>query len=192
VIAGLCALIGWRLQAWATADPKPPVPVVNQPPDPAPVPPSPTAGRSDLSPGTSTLARVAQPEAPPTPATEPATPTMAPDDELLIADSEGEAIDDESPGSGGADQLSAADFRKVLLRTNRSQKVRSCYERHGPGDVQLVALVGRGGKVLKLRMDDGTPLADCLRKVVLRLEFPRAARQAQHNYVFHAPTDGEG
>ncbi|MCY1054085.1 protein kinase [Nannocystis sp. SCPEA4] len=185
VIAGLCALIAWRLQAWATADPRPPAPVVNQPPTPEPTPaPGPTAGRPDLSPETSTLARVAPAETTPTPA-----PAAAPEEELLIADSEG--IDDAPPTSGGLDQLSAGDFRKTLLRTNRSQKVRSCYDRHGPGDVQLVALVGRSGKVLKLRMDDG-PLADCLRKVVLRIEFPRAAKQAQHNYVFHPPGDAEG
>ncbi|WP_263429772.1 protein kinase domain-containing protein [Nannocystis pusilla] len=184
VIAGLCALIAWRLQAWATADPRPPAPVVNQPPTPEPTPaPAPTAGRPDLSPETSTLARVAQAETPPAPA-----PAAAPEEELLIAD---EGSDDAPPLSGGLEQLSAGDFRKTLLRTNRSQKVRSCYDRHGPGDVQLVALVGRSGKVLKLRMDDG-PLADCLRKVVLRLEFPRAAKQAQHNYVFHPPGDAEG
>ncbi|PCC67768.1 Serine/threonine protein kinase [Nannocystis exedens] len=186
VIAGLCALIAWRLQAWATAEAPPPPPVVNQPAAPEPSPPAPTAGRSDLSPETSTLARVAQPETPP--ATPEAAPT--PDDELVAVESAGEAPDDVAPGNGGADQLSAGDFRKILLRTNRSQRVRQCYEEHGPGDVEMVALVGRGGKVLKLRMDPG-PLSDCLRKVVLRLEFPRADRQAQHNYVFHPPNDAE-
>ncbi|MCY1069864.1 hypothetical protein OV090_34300 [Nannocystis sp. RBIL2] len=120
----------------------------------------------------------AQPEAP------------ADDDDVVIVETAGEAIDDVAPGNGGADQLSAGDFRKVLLRTNRSPRVRQCYDEHGPGDVEVVALVGRGGKVLKLRMAPG-PLSDCLRKVVLKLEFPRAARQAQHNYVFHPPNQAE-
>lgn len=187
VIAGLCALIAWRLQSWATAQTPPPPPVVNQPPSPEPSTPAPTAGRSDLSSETSTLARVAQAETP------PAQPEAAPaddDDDVVIVETAGEAIDDVAPGNGGADQLSAGDFRKILLRTNRSPRVRQCYDEHGPGDVEIVALVGRGGKVLKLRMAPG-PLSDCLRKVVLKLEFPRAARQAQHNYVFHPPNQAE-
>ncbi|MFZ6178194.1 protein kinase domain-containing protein [Nannocystis pusilla] len=186
VIAGLCALIAWRLQSWATAQTPSPPPVVNQPPSPEPSTPAPTAGRSDLSSETSTLARVAQAETP------PAQPEAAPadDDDVVIVETAGEAIDDVAPGNGGADQLSAGDFRKVLLRTNRSPRVRQCYDEHGPGDVEVVALVGRGGKVLKLRMAPG-PLSDCLRKVVLKLEFPRAARQAQHNYVFHPPNQAE-
>ncbi|MDC0715743.1 protein kinase domain-containing protein [Nannocystis bainbridge] len=183
VIAGLCALIGWRLQAWATADKPGTPPAINHPPKPE-SPATPTAGRSDMSQEASTLARVAQPE-PAAP-----TPTPAPEEDLVAVDSAGEAIDDAAPGNGGADQLSAGDFRKVLLRTNRSPRVRQCYDEHGPGDVEVVALVGRGGKVLKLRMAP-SPLSDCLRKVVLRLEFPRAARQAQHNYVFHPPGEAE-
>ncbi|MCY0995504.1 hypothetical protein OV203_50735 [Nannocystis sp. ILAH1] len=185
VIAGLCALIAWRLQSWATAKTPPAPPVVNQPASPEPSTPTPTAGRSDLSSETSTLARVAQAETPPA---QPEAP--ADDDDVVIVETAGEAIDDVAPGNGGADQLSAGDFRKVLLRTNRSPRVRQCYDEHGPGDVEVVALVGRGGKVLKLRMAPG-PLSDCLRKVVLKLEFPRAARQAQHNYVFHPPNQAE-
>ena len=51
-------------------------------------------------------------------------------------------------------------------------------------------IVGPRGKVQKLKIDEHA-LGECLRKLVLRLEFPRAARSAQHNFVFHRP-DADG
>lgn len=173
-IAVVCALLGWRLKTWATAD------EVERVPAP-PVAAEPTATsekHSNLSAETPTLARVASAEPGP-----PAADAVDGESDVI----ELEAADADSDASE-AGQLSAAEFRKILLRTNRSQRARTCYQRHGGGDVDVVALVGRGGRVQKLRMDD-SPLADCLRKIVVRLEFPPAERQAQHNFVFHPPAD---
>lgn len=94
-------------------------------------------------------------------------------------------------GEGLPDQLSAGEFRRLMLRSNRSQAVRTCYRRHarpGEEEVAIIATVNAAGRVHKLRLDPAIPLADCLRRVVLDLDFPPAARSAQHNFIFRNMT----
>lgn len=188
--AVVCALLGWRLQAWATADSDPDDGEQARPDERPQAPAEPAAAavtaaigpRADLSSGTATLAGGGAEATPAAP---------APDAGESLADATGEGDLEGDATAGGFDQLSAADFRRILLRTNRSPRVRACYERHGGAgrdDVELVALIGRSGRVQKLRMGED-PLAECLRKIVVRLEFPGAERQAQHNYVFHRPAE---
>lgn len=124
-------------------------------------------------PDDTTLARTHEPAptppAPPEPEPAPALPATAPDDL--------------------PEQLSAGEFRKVLLRANRLGSTRACYRKHSPEpdrSVELVAIVSPEGKIQKLKLG-GHPLADCLRKVVLALEFSPAQKPAQHNFVFHHP-----
>lgn len=205
VVVGLVAVvvlavIGWQLLHAAPAPDEPPA-------TPAEVVP---AKRADLAPETSTLANVAAPPSPapaavpvaaavePTPpvaaaevavGTAPpvAVGTAPPTEEAVEADEEEEAAP-----PGAIEQLSAGEFRKVLLRANRSPAARTCYRDHweDAGDVELIATVGVRGTVRKLRMADGG-LSGCLRKLVLGLDFPPAVRPAQHNFTFHRPADGE-
>jgi hypothetical protein len=87
------------------------------------------------------------------------------------------------------EQLSAGEFRKVLLRANRLASTRTCYRKHTTGpdrSVELIAVVAPEGRVQKLKIDRG-PLGDCLRKIVNGLEFSAAQKSAQHNFVFHHP-----
>ena len=87
------------------------------------------------------------------------------------------------------EQLSAGEFRKVLLRANRLASTRACYRKHTTGpdrSVELIAIVTPEGRVQKLKIDRG-PLGDCLRKIVLGLDFSAAQKSAQHNFVFHHP-----
>lgn len=151
----------------------PPLAVGTAPPAGGSVPGPPLAGGTAPSTGGS--------EPGPPVAVEPVAPTEPAED------------DEEEAGPPGAiEQLSAGEFRKILLRANRSPAARTCYRVHwqGDGDVELIATVGTRGTVRKLRMEDGD-LAGCLRKIVLGLEFPPAVRSAQHNFTFHRPVEGE-
>jgi hypothetical protein len=106
-------------------------------------------------------------------------------DEPAVADA------DAADAADTAGQLSAGEFRQVLLRSNRGPAVHACYFRHTAGveqRVETVITVSPRGRVQKLRIESG-PLGDCLRQVVMRLEFPPAARSARHNYVFRTPID---
>ena len=88
------------------------------------------------------------------------------------------------------DQLSAAEFRRLMLRSNRSEPVRSCYRKHarpGEDEVSVIALVTAAGRIQKPRISPEIPLADCLRKVMQKLELPPATRPAQHNFVYRHP-----
>lgn len=183
VAVAVLAVIGWRWQAGAQTREAP-----------VEAPPAEPAKRSERAAEAPTLANVAAapggagaeaveapaPSAQPTAAeraTSPTPPAVEPDEA--------------QPEGAVAEQLSAADFRKVMLRANRTPAARACYRSHWEqtSDVDVIATVGAHGRVQKLRMGEG-PLGECLRKVVLQLEFPRAARSAQHNFVFHRP-DGE-
>ncbi len=87
------------------------------------------------------------------------------------------------------EQLSAGEFRKILLRANRLASTRNCYRKHTPGpdrSVELIAIVSPEGRVDKLKMERN-PLGDCLRKIVNGLDFSAAQKSAQHNFVFHHP-----
>jgi len=142
--------------------PAKPAPVMAPVPVPAPVatPPEPT------------------PEALPTPA-EPAALEDEPLDEP----------ESEPAPKGAPEQLSAGDFRQILLRANRSPATVKCYAQHTAGveqRVEAVVRVSARGRVHKLKIDDG-PLGDCLKEVVERLVFPRAQRSAQHQFVFRSP-----
>lgn len=207
VVVGLVAVvvlavIGWQLLHVAQAPAEPPA-------TPAEVVP---AKRADLSPETSTLANVAAPAAVPVaaaptpvaaadvavgtaPPVEP-TAAVAVGTAPPVAEAPTEPVEadeeEEVAPPGAIEQLSAGEFRKVLLRTNRSPAARACYRDHweDAGDVALIATVGVRGTVRKLRMADGG-LSGCLRKLVLGLEFSPAVRPAQHNFTFHRPVDGE-
>ena len=48
-------------------------------------------------------------------------------------------------------------------------------------------LVTPEGRMQKPRVSPALPLADCLRKVMVKLEFPPAARAAQHNFIYRHP-----
>jgi hypothetical protein len=172
-IAVVLVLIVWKLASGSAA-----------PPEPAPVPVEAPQRRSELAVEATTLARSATP---PEAEAVPAAPPVEPLAESEPPPKEVAATAESTP----ADQLSAADFRRIMLRASRTQRARECYERHAAGDVEvdLVALVGAHGKVQKLKIA-GDALGECLRKIVLRLEFPRAARPAQHNFVFHRPDAG--
>lgn len=170
------ALIGWRLASGSA----------EAPPEPGPVPVEAPQKRSELPAEATTLARVTA-----TPEGEAAAPAQVePAAEAPPPESPPNAVVTTAESQTG-DQLSAADFRKIMLRASRTQKARDCYDKHAVGDipVELVALVGPRGKVQKLKIGEDA-LGECLRKIVLRLEFPRAARSAQHNFVFHRPDAG--
>jgi hypothetical protein len=176
IAAVVLALIVWRLTSGGS----------ETPPEPGPAPVEAPPRRSELPAEATTLARVAPtPEeaAPVEPPVEgqPEAPSESPPNEVVATA--------ESPAG---EQLTAAEFRKIMLRASRGQKARDCYDRHAAGDVdvEVVAQVGPRGKVQKLKIDEHA-LGECLRKLVLRLEFPRAARSAQHNFVFHRP-DADG
>ena len=100
-------------------------------------------------------------------------------------------VEPEQPPTG-REQLSAIEFRQLLLRVNRSPAVVKCYMQHTAGveqKVEVVVRVSTRGKIVKLRIDDG-PLGACLRGVVEVLEFPRADKQSQHQFVFRTPIQG--
>jgi hypothetical protein len=169
------ALAIWRLRSPAApeAPTPPPAPVgaaavVAAPVAAVPAPPE-----------TATLARTAEP--PPRPADEPPSPAEPPSD--LAADPTGGAPA-ELP-----DQLSAGVFRKIMLRANRNVAVDACYKQHAPGvdqTVEAVVIVAETGRVQKIRIQ-GDELGECLRRVITRLDFPAAARPAQHNFIFQNP-----
>ena len=88
------------------------------------------------------------------------------------------------------EQMSAGEFRKILLRANRLTSTRNCYRKHTPGPdrtVELIAVVSAEGHVEKFLKLERSPLGDCLRKVITGLDFPAAQKSAQHNFVFHHP-----
>jgi serine/threonine protein kinase len=154
----------------------------SEPPVETPIATPQTTAKAPERPAETTLARTqdlpALPVAEPTPPAEPA-PAPAPAPAETAAAAAGER----------PEQLSAGEFRKVLLRANRLGSTRTCYRRHSSDSdrsVELIAIVGADGRVQKLKMER-TPLADCLRKVVLGLEFSTAQKTAQHNFVFHHP-----
>jgi len=129
-----------------------------------------------------TLARTH--ESPPPPPDLAPAPAVAADAATAPAAAGTNAVDTDLP-----EQLSAGEFRKVLLRANRLNSTRSCYRRHTTGpdrSVELIAVVAPEGKVQKLKIDRN-PLGDCLRKVILGLDFSPAQKSAQHNFVFHHP-----
>lgn len=77
-----------------------------------------------------------------------------------------------------------------MLRSNRTEAVRNCYRQHarpGEEDIAVIALVTPEGRMQKPRISPALPLADCLRKVMVKLEFPPAARAAQHNFIYRHP-----
>ena len=147
-----------------------------------------------------TLARTHEPAPLPAPDREP-TPTVAeaPDTKVdpgTAADPAPDLAPDSAVNAAVAgtaadlpEQLSAGEFRKILLRANRLASTRNCYRKHTPGpdrSVELIAIVSAEGRVDKLKMER-TPLADCLRKIVNDLDFSAAQKSAQHNFVFHHP-----
>lgn len=177
IVAALCAVAAWQLQAWNAAREAAPAAA------PAPeVAPEVAPKRADLSPGTSTLASVA---APAEEAAAAAGPRVMP---------EGSApAEAREPGEGTSEseQLSAREFRRVMLRASRGEAVRNCFVRHGDRnfpDVEVVALIGPSGRPQRVRIGEGE-LADCLRKIVIALDFPPAQQAAQHNFVFHYPRE---
>lgn len=197
ILAVAVALAIWRLRSGPTVEAPAPTPI----PAPAQPAPAPVPVASHLSPGTVTLARTADPprSGTPEPDEPAATPsTTAADTSAAIAGaslptpieptSEDAAAPALAPGEL-PEQLSAGEFRKILLRANRTAAVGECYKKFSSGPDRgypMVAMIAATGRVQKLRMEP-TPLGDCLRKVVVRLDFPAATRQAQHNYVFHDP-----
>ena len=93
---------------------------------------------------------------------------------------------------GARQQVSAHEFRQIMLRSNRSPAIVKCYVQHTAGveqKVEVVVRVSSRGRVQKLKIDEG-PLGDCIKQVVERLEFPRAAESAQHQFVFRTPVQG--
>ncbi|HEY0135652.1 MAG TPA: hypothetical protein VGB85_16325, partial [Nannocystis sp.] len=96
--------------------------------------------------------------------------------------------DTAEPASGELpEQLSAQEFRRIMLRSNRTTQVRTCYRRHarpGEEDVSLIGIVSAAGKIQKLRMEPAIPLTECLKPIVQKIEFPQAQRPAQHNFIY--------
>lgn len=176
-VGALLLLLAWQLRSDPTPDPTPD-PTSKPPPVAAP----PHAGRRVPDPPEPevTLASGAAPALPaapePAPTPDP-TPDVAPP---TSADAESPALE----------QLSAGEFRKLMLRSNRSEAVRSCYRKHArPGEenIEVIALVTPAGRIQKPRTSPEIPLADCLRKLIVKLEFPTATRPAQHNFVYRHP-----
>ena len=119
-----------------------------------------------------------------------ATPEAAPEVPVALDEpAEEDEPESEPAPQGTPEQLSAGDFRQILLRTNRSPATIKCYVQHTAGveqKVEAVVRVSARGRVQKLKIDEG-PLGDCLKQVVERLTFPRAQRSAQHQFVFRSP-----
>ena len=95
-----------------------------------------------------------------------------------------------APDEPPPEQLSAGEFRRLMLRSNRSEAARSCYRKHarpGEEDIAVIAKVTPAGRIQKPRVSPEIPLADCLRKMIVTLEFPTAARPAQHNFIYRNP-----
>ena len=112
----------------------------------------------------------------PEPATTPITPEPATTP----------IIPEPAPGAL-LEQLSAQEFRKIMLRSNRTTQVRTCYRRHarpGEEEVSVIGIVSTAGKIQKLRMEPAILLTDCLRPIVQKMEFPGAQRPAQHNFTY--------
>ena len=172
IIAALLIVLIWQLSSGKASAPA-------EPTGPADAPAPAVTSQREAPPPAPILARTTGPDPARARAVDPEpTPTDP-------------AVDPAPPSNIGdrPEQLSAADFRKVLLRANRLVSTRSCYRKHTDGSdrsVEIIAIVSPEGRVQKLRVDPD-PLADCLRKVVLGLDFPSAQKQAQHIFVFHHP-----
>ncbi len=166
-----------RSDATPTVEPTPAAPqnaTVTTPTEPAPTPPTDP-----------------QPANPPTPTPTPATPEPAPTP--LPADTTAQPGTPEpatpEPATPGElpEKLSAQEFRRIMLRSNRTSQVRTCYRRHarpGEEEVSLIGTVNEAGKIQKLRMDPAIPLTECLKPIVQKIEFPRNLRPAQHNFIY--------
>ena len=170
----LLVLVIWALSHGEATPEVPPAPIA------APV----TSARAVTPerPVETTLARAVDPAPLPTPEPEPVDPptepAAAPTPAVATADGE-------TP-----EQLSAGEFRKIMLRANRLNSTRTCYRRHsGDADhaVEVIAIVGTDGRMQKFLKLERGPLGDCLRKVMLGLKFSSAQKTAQHNFVFHHP-----
>lgn len=181
--AVLIAAIAWRLRGRDEASPETPerAPVVSPPHAVRTIPAPPEAAEVTLASGAPPpMPAVADPEPTAIIPAEPATgPTTDPTTDPTTA-----------PVPALPDQLSAAEFRRLMLRSNRSEPVRSCYRKHarpGEDEVSVIALVTAAGRIQKPRISPEIPLADCLRKVMQKLELPAATRPAQHNFVYRHP-----
>ena len=170
----LLVLVIWALSHGEATPEVPPAPIA------APV----TSARAVTPerPVETTLARAVDPAPLPTPEPEPVDPPTEPVDPPTPAVA---TADGETP-----EQLSAGEFRKIMLRANRLNSTRTCYRRHsGDADhaVEVIAIVGTDGRMQKFLKLERGPLGDCLRKVMLGLKFSSAQKTAQHNFVFHHP-----
>lgn len=197
IVAALLLLLIWRLSTEPASPP-------TDPPAPAETPAATAQRQPEPLPAAVTLDRTVDPSTPartddPTLArTDPvrtADTTLARTDPTLARTADPpprEPADDPAPDparTGLPEQLSAAEFRRLMLRANRLVSTRDCYRTHTTTpdrSLEMVAIVGPAGRVQKLRADPG-PLADCLRKVVRGLDFPAAQKSAQHIFVFHNP-----
>ncbi len=165
-----------RVVTPAGATPPSPAPTV-EPANPQPTPATPEPAPTTPEPAT--------PEPAPTPATPETTPAAGPPTEPATE------LATELP-----EQLSAQEFRRVMLRINRSNQVRTCYRRHarpGEEEVSMIGTITPAGKIQKLRLEPAIPLSECLKPIVLKMEFPQAVRSAQHNFIFrNVAPDGAG
>lgn len=151
---------------------------------------------ADPQPVTPPVERPAKPVAavtPPTPATPPAPAPEPTPAEPVLAEPPPDAAVPAATAAAAAepadlpDKLSANEFRRVMLRINRSEAARTCYRRHarpGEEEVSAVAVVGANGRVQRVKFEPEIPLSECLRRIVLKLEFPPAANPAQWTFPF--------
>jgi len=184
-IAGIAAVV--LLLVWRFGVREAPVPAA-APVVPAPVAKAPVVKAASepvkkaLPKPAPVAAPVVVPEPSPVVAPEPAPEPASADEPEAV-----QAIVD-----GARQQVSAHEFRQIMLRSNRSPAIVKCYVQHTAGveqKVEVVVRVSSRGRVQKLKIDEG-PLGDCIKQVVERLEFPRAAESAQHQFVFRTPVQG--
>jgi hypothetical protein len=185
VVAAIVVLLVWRFGAREA----PAVPVAA--PQPVVVAPvaTPTAKPPLARPPVAPMKAAVPAPAPAVVVAPPVEPAPEPAPEPALAD-EPEA--EPAPADGARRRVSASEFRQIMLRSNRSPAVIKCYVQHTAGveqKVEVVVRVSTRGRVQKLRIDEG-PLGDCIKDVVERLEFPRAAESAQHQFVFRSPVQG--
>lgn len=175
VAAVVLAVFAWRsLQAPAEV----PAPVQTREPAPVVAPPVKAAAKQvDARPVEK------QAETKPPVVEQPAAP--APTEPALAEPSE----PGETPSNSAREQVTAHEFRQIMLRSNRSPAIIKCYMQHTAGveqKVEVVVRVSTRGRVSKLKVDSG-PLGDCIRGIVEKLEFPDAQKSAQHQFVYRSP-----
>ena len=185
----LLILLAWLLRAPAEplpdAEPVPPQPSISEARTGSPLPEAPRTGSplpdpERSAPADATLASGAAPPLPSEPEAPPAepAPTEPAEPDTRLAD------------APQLEQLSAGEFRRLMLRSNRTEAARDCYRKHarpGEEEISVIALVNPAGRIQKPRISPEVPLAGCLRKLIAKLEFPPAARPAQHNFVYRHP-----